>query len=64
VAEGGRDCDKGRKYQSGSGKCKAKEERAAMEKKVLSKMQKISEMFSPKTTVRFSRQLTLSAVLI
>jgi hypothetical protein len=47
---GGRDRDKGRKYQSGSGKRKAKEERAAREKKVLSKMPKISEMFSTKTS--------------
>jgi hypothetical protein len=47
---GGRDRDKGRKYQSGSGKRKAKEERAAREKKVLSKMQKNSEMFSTKTS--------------
>ena len=35
---GGRDLDKGRKYQPGSGKRKAKEERAARENKVLSRM--------------------------
>ena len=48
---GGRDRDKSCKYASGAAKRKAKEERLARESKVLSKVlskvPKISEMFSP-----------------
>ena len=43
---GGRDCDKSCKYASGAAKRKAKEEQLARESKVLSKVPKISEMFS------------------
>ena len=49
---GGRDRDKSRKYASGAAKRKAKEERLARESKVLSKVPKISEMFSPTATSR------------
>ena len=41
----------GRKYESGAAKRKAKEERVARESKVLSKVPKISTLFSPKTSV-------------
>ena len=47
-----RDCDKNRKYASGAAKRKAKEERIARESKVLSKVPKISELFSPTATCR------------
>ena len=49
---GGRDRVKSRKYASGAAKRKAKEERLARESKVLSKVAKISEMFSPTATSR------------
>ena len=49
---GGRDRDKSRKYASGAAKRKAKEERLARENKVLSKVPKISEMFSLTATSR------------
>ena len=49
---GGRDRDKSRKYASGAAKRKAKEERLARESKVLSKVPRISEMFSPTATSR------------
>ncbi len=48
----GRDRDKNRKYASGAAKRKAKEERIARESKVLSKVPKISELFSPTATCR------------
>ena len=47
---GGRDSDKNRKYDSGAARRKAKEERVAQESKVLSKVPKISTLFSPKTS--------------
>ena len=47
---GGRDWDKNRKYESGGAKPKAKEERVARESNVLSKVPKISTLFSPKTS--------------
>ena len=47
---GGRDRDENRKYESGAAKRKAKEERVPQECKVLSKVPKISSLFSPKTS--------------
>ena len=47
---GGRDRDKNRKYESGAAKRKAKEERVVRKSKALSKVPKISTLFSPKTS--------------
>ena len=47
---GGRDRDKNRKYESGAAKSKAKEERVVRKSKALSKVPKISTLFSPKTS--------------
>lgn len=47
-AGGGRDRDKKRKHVSGAAKRKAKEERAARERNLLSKVPKISTLFSSK----------------
>ena len=50
AGSGGRDRDKNRKYVSGAAKRKAREERVSRESKALSKVPKISELFSPKSS--------------
>ena len=47
MSSGGRDRDKNRHYDSGAAKRKAREERAARESEVLSKVPKISELYFP-----------------